>query len=142
MAEYSAAILYGAASIWGGLFLARAIELEGYAKLIVVIVCGVAGFWLGAGKKANFVMSALLTAGVGSFMVIYGVARETGMMSDGSLTKVIVIISFGVILTIVCSVVQIKCFRDMAVEFEDADGDGVNDKDVMDDEEGRICGLI
>lgn len=138
-------LLFGMCGVYGGLFVATLAAQEGYAKMGIVVVCGGLGFLMGymcSTPKAKVAIIATLCAAGGAGMLMYGLACEFGGFSVTT-WSLYAYLAGGVVFAIGGAVLQMRLFRDeFKKSFTDEDGDGVNDNDVFDDDEGRICGIL
>lgn len=138
--KFGIALLVGMCGIYGGMFLATVAGQEKIVKYIIVMVCGVIGFVIGMYTKLTILCT--LTAACGAGMLMYGISLEAGGFSATTWSLYAYLVG-GVVLAITGAVLQRYWFRDDGKkQAKDEDNDGVNDHDVMDDDEGRICGCF
>ena len=134
-------LLAGWAGAFGGLILAEVLGQKGIPEFCICVVGFVAGWWLGGSLKNT--IECTLTAFVGSGIFVNGVQMYAGGFGATS-WSLWAYIGGGIALGLGGAIFQRYMFRDDDKRaFEDEDGDGVDDKDVMrDDEETRICGCF
>jgi len=138
--KFGIALLVGMCGIYGGMFLATVAGQEKIVKYIIVMVCGVIGFVIGMYTKLTILCT--LTAACGAGMLMYGISLEAGGFSATTWSLYAYLVG-GVVLAITGAVLQRYWFRDDGKkQATDEDNDGVNDNDVFDDDEGRICGCF
>lgn len=126
--------------VFGGFFVSGLAKQVGIVSYIIVIVCAIAGLLVGMYVKVTLMCT--LTASCGAGMLMYGISLEAGGF-NATPWSLYAYLAVGVILALAGAIIQRIIFRNEGKkESKDEDGDGVNDNDVFDDEEERICGCF
>jgi len=138
--QYGISLLVGMCAVYGGFFLSELTGQTGNIKLAILVVCFIIGFFIGG--KLKLTLLVILTSSAGSGMLMYGISLEAGGFSATS-WSLYAYLAFGAFMAILGACLQRYWFRDeYKAATKDADEDGVNDNDVFDDDEARICGCF